>query len=456
MSQPQRAVSSSSEAQLPTGLGPLRHRRLTVSADGRNFQLDDGTPFFYLADTAWTLFTRLRFEEALRYFDDRASKGFTVIQAYVLRGLWVANKEGELPLRSYDPSTINERFFNNVDALVDAANERGLVMSLVTTFGEHVRGGNLLAAEGRHSEVMFDEDNAFSFGALLAERYSDACVFWVLGGDRNPLRSLRVWERMAQGLKEACPEALVSFHGPGGTSSSYWFHSTTWLDFNTIQSGHARNVPNYLFVWHDRALNPTKPTLDMEPRYENHPDRDDPSSKVIDALQVRNAGYWALLGGAAGHGYGANDIWQFARRHDDLPEDYTHGHLPPTVTWEEALDFEGAWSMAWLRQLAERYRWYRWDPVLDPKVYAEAAEGSHLAVASDRDSGLALVYVPPVRRVHLVLDSLGMSSARALWYDPRTGAELEDVELTGTGEHILETPTGGRADDWVLVLRGHA
>ena len=420
-----------------------------------SFQLDDRAPFFYLADTAWTLFTRLRFEEALRYFDDRAAKGFTVVQAYVLRGLWVANREGELPLRTYDPSKINERFFANVDALVEAANERGLVMSLVTTFGEHVRGGNLLAAEGRHSEVIFDEDNAFGFGALLAQRYSDACVMWVLGGDRNPLRSLRVWERMAQGLKQGCPEALVSFHGPGGTSSSYWFHWATWLDFNTIQSGHARDVPNYLFVWHDRALDPAKPTLDMEPRYENLPDRNDPSGKVIDALQVRNAGYWALLAGAAGHGYGANDIWQFARLHDDLPEDYTHGHLPATVAWEEALDFEGAWSMTWLRQLAERYHWYRWDPVIHPEVRTEGAGSSHLAVASDRESGLAVLYVPSAQRVHLMLEPLGLSSAHAKWYDPRTGAELEGGELTVTGEQVLETPTRSGGDDWVLVLRGH-
>jgi Protein of unknown function (DUF4038)/Putative collagen-binding domain of a collagenase len=425
-----------------------------VSPDGRAFQLDDGAPFFYLADTAWTLFTRLTFEEALRYFDDRAAKGFTVVQAYVLRGLWVANREGERPLRTYNPSNINERFFENVDALVEAANERGLVMSLVTTFGEHVRGGNLLAAEGRHSEVIFDEDNAFSFGALLSERYSDACVMWVLGGDRNPLRSLPVWERMAQGLKQGCPEALVSFHGPGGTSSSYWFHWAKWLDFNTIQSGHARNVPNYLFVWHDRALDPAKPTLDMEPRYENHPDRNDPSGKVIDAMQVRNAGYWALLAGAAGHGYGANDIWQFARPHDDLPEDYTHGHLPATVAWEEALDFEGAWSMTWLRQLAERYRWYRWGPVMHPEVRVEGAGSAHLAVASDRDSGFAVLYVPPAQRVHLMLEPLGMTSAHAQWYDPRTGAELEGGELTITGQQVLETPAGSSADDWVLVLRG--
>jgi hypothetical protein len=37
-------------------------------------------PFFWLGDTAWELFHRLNREEADRYLEDRARKGFTVIQ----------------------------------------------------------------------------------------------------------------------------------------------------------------------------------------------------------------------------------------------------------------------------------------------------------------------------------------------------------------------------------------
>jgi hypothetical protein len=47
----------------------------------------DGRPFFWLGDTAWELFHRLNREEATRYLEDRASKGFTVIQAVALAEL---------------------------------------------------------------------------------------------------------------------------------------------------------------------------------------------------------------------------------------------------------------------------------------------------------------------------------------------------------------------------------
>ncbi len=55
--------------------------RLTVSENNRFLQRADGTPFFWLGDTAWELFHRLDRDEADRYLEDRASKGFTVAPA---------------------------------------------------------------------------------------------------------------------------------------------------------------------------------------------------------------------------------------------------------------------------------------------------------------------------------------------------------------------------------------
>src|SRR5215207_4733119 len=61
--------------------------KLKVSSDHRSLIREDGTPFFYLGDTAWELFHRLTREDADRYLENRAAKGFTVIQAVVLAEL---------------------------------------------------------------------------------------------------------------------------------------------------------------------------------------------------------------------------------------------------------------------------------------------------------------------------------------------------------------------------------
>jgi hypothetical protein len=51
---------------------------LKVSENHRYLVDSRGQPFFYLGDTAWELFHRLNREDAIRYLDDRAKKGFTV------------------------------------------------------------------------------------------------------------------------------------------------------------------------------------------------------------------------------------------------------------------------------------------------------------------------------------------------------------------------------------------
>ena len=60
---------------------------IQVTPNGRFLQYENGSPFFYLGDTAWELFHRLDLEESTHYLTNRAAKGFTVIQAVVLAEL---------------------------------------------------------------------------------------------------------------------------------------------------------------------------------------------------------------------------------------------------------------------------------------------------------------------------------------------------------------------------------
>src|SRR5512137_2797023 len=85
----------------------LGHGDLKVSANGRFLVFADGTPFFYMADTAWELFHRLNREEAERYLENRRQKRFTVIQAVALAeldGLHTPNPYGDCPLIDDDPT----------------------------------------------------------------------------------------------------------------------------------------------------------------------------------------------------------------------------------------------------------------------------------------------------------------------------------------------------------------
>ena len=59
-------------------------------------------------------------------------------------------------------------------------------------------------------------------------------------------------------------------------------------------------------------MQPTKPVMDAEPLYEDHPVCFDAKSYgTSNAYDVRQFAYLDLFSGAFGHTYGCHDIWQF-------------------------------------------------------------------------------------------------------------------------------------------------
>ena len=98
-----------------------------VSENGHYFVKTDGTPFFWLGDTAWCIFNHPSPEDVNLYLDDRKAKGFTVIQGCV--AVWDyrnrANPDGQIPFVNGDPGRVNEAYFKNVDSIIDKAADAG-------------------------------------------------------------------------------------------------------------------------------------------------------------------------------------------------------------------------------------------------------------------------------------------------------------------------------------------
>lgn len=142
-----RLLAVKCTAAVERDLPPLR-----VSENQRFLVTTDGKPFFWLADTAWELFHRLNREEATRYLEDRASKGFTIIQAVALAeldGLNTPNAYGHRPLVDNDPNRPDLKdgpdndYWDHVDFIVRRANELGLRIGFLPTWGDkwHKKGG---------------------------------------------------------------------------------------------------------------------------------------------------------------------------------------------------------------------------------------------------------------------------------------------------------------------------
>ena len=429
---------------------------LQVSPNGHYLQYVDGKPFFYLGDTAWELFHRLDREEADKYLDNRARKGYNVIQAVALsevEGVDVPNAYGHKPLVERNPARPatkdgdNNDYWDHVDYIVKNANEKGMYVGLLPTWGRWWKDNN----------PIFNEKNAEIYGKWIAERYHEHDVIWILGGDRNPdnPQEQAIIRAMARGIRSVDKESLMTFHPTGWTSSSKWFHQDEWLNFNGRQSGHNQRYNSNQQVMDDFFRNPAKPIMEIEPLYEDHPLEFDPDNEGhSNAWDVRRVLYWSVFYGSAGVTYGHHSVWQMY--------DKEKGHGPinrPLMPWHKAIDQPAAGQAVYLRKLMESRPYFTRIPspdfIVQDEVYSSVpGAGRYRFVATmDSEGTYAMVYAPIGRSFSVKTNMLKAEKITAWWYCPRTGKATKIGKFVNDGKpHSFNPPMPGEAMDWVLVL----
>jgi hypothetical protein len=423
----------------------LENGKLKISDNHRYLEFENGKPFFYLGDTAWELFHRLNKADAEKYLENRRQKGFTVIQAFALAeldGLNTPNMEGEKPLVDNDPAKPNEKYFAHVDWVIRKAEEKGIFIGLLPTWGDKVD------KQWGIGPVIFNKENAFRYGKWIGSRYKDyPNIIWINGGDRlGGDSNFEVWNALASGIKSVDQNHLMTFHPSGGSSSSKWFHNQDWLDFNMMQTGHGeRSYAAYrkLMIL-DYRLNPTKPTFDGEPRYEDHPH--DWKPEILgwfDDADVRQAAYWNLFSGGFGYTYGCHAIWQML-----TPERAPVGFA--RHTWQDDMDLPGAGDMLNLRRLMESR------PITERIPFQELVTNDYMPetdyIVATKGKNYAFVYIPTGGGANIDLEKLGWKESIIWWFNPRNGEATKLKEVSNVGKQEFKPTTGGRGNDWVLVI----
>ncbi len=434
--------------------------RLQVSENHRFLVSSDGRPFFWLGDTAWELFHRLKREEADKYLENRAKKGFTVIQAVAiseLDGPTDPDPYGYLPFLDLDPArpAVKEGpdndYWDHVDYIVNKANQLGLLIGFLPTWGRYWHD------ELKGGQTLFTPANAEIYGEWLGRRYRDAGLVWILGGDRVPENEeqKQIIRAMAQGLRKGDGGShLITLHPSGGHGSAEWFQDEDWLDFNLRQNGHAAEFTGrYDQTRADYDRTPVKPVIDGEPLYEDHPVSFDPKKLGYSvAADVRRPLYWDLFSGACGHTYGDHSVWQMFDPVRGKPVNN------PLLPWYEAIDQPGAAQMQFGRLLMESRPFLTRIPddtviVEDRVANGVPGAGTRRFVATrDADGTYAMVYAPVGRSFKAHMDKIKGGQVKAWWFNPRDGSAREIGTFENRGEREFTPPDNGELLDWVLVL----
>ena len=416
-------------------LGPLR-----VSGDGRYLVDAQRRPFLWLADTPWTLFVTYPPEDVIAYLDDRAAKGFNVIQAVICwreNGTCARNVFGQVPFIGGDTGHPNAAYFDHVDWVIDEAERRGIIVALLPIWS------NALIAPWN---TIVNEEQAGAYGRYLGDRFSDRTnIIWVLGGDTMVYDKGPIHRSMAGGIKARdAGRKLVTFHpsadtpaGLGGVTTDSRFNpfgvGESVLDFNMGQSwGFRFDLPRICAAMYNSQ--PVKPGVLAEGSYEGA-DREYPTGVVTPEL-VRREAWWAYLSGV-GYSYGNMAIWEH------------------TSNWRRALDDPGAHSLTLLRQELEKRRWWRYAPspsVLpsDLRPRSDNSLPGAVAAASADGDGI-LVYFGQQSAGELSVEMLTAAATySATWIHPEAGQSVPLGDFANVGVHHYETPSGWT--DAVLAL----
>jgi hypothetical protein len=430
---------------------------LKVSENKRFLVTEDGEPFFWLGDTGWLLFTKLNREEAEKYLDDRAGKGFNVIQVMILHSLGARNAYGDSALIGQDVATplvtpgnsfcdtVQYDFWDHIDYVIDKAAEKGIYLAMVPVWGSNVKSGHV------------NENNAAVYADWIASRYRNRSnIIWMNGGDIRGSDSISIWKTIGLTLNAEDNNHLITYHPFGRTSSSLWFQKEEWLDFNMFQSGHRRydqddtelafGEDNWKYVEMDWAKTPLKPTIDGEPSYEGLPQGlHDTLQPYWQAEDIRRYAYWSVFAGSFGHTYGNNAIMQFFK-----PSDRGSSYGAREY-WDEAINDPGSCQMQYLKKLMLSRSFLERVP---DQTLIEGENGQkydHLSAT--RGTDFAMIYNYTGKTFSVQMGKIRGDRVKASWYNPTKGEITQLGEFDNYGIHKFDPPGDpANGNDWVLLL----
>jgi hypothetical protein len=421
--------------------GPLR-----VSMDRRYLEYANGRPFFWLADTAWN--GPLKSDEAdwEHYLADRRLKGFSAIQFVATHWLGAAaDAEGRPAYTNPEKIRIEPAFFQRLDRRIDRINDFHLVAAPVLAWAATWSLGSIHLNPG----TSLADDQIIVLIRYLISRYGAHQVVWILAGDGSyEGAEAEHWRKIGRAALSGSSR-LATIHPSARLWVNREFNEESWYSMNGYQSGQWNDAESSRWINASRpqAEFALRPTIDLEPCYEDHRPLDAPEGR-IDAREVRRAAYWSLLAGpVAGVSYGAHGVWSW----ENFPAvPLSHPDSGIARPWREAMTLPGSFSMSHLHSIVCAIDWWRLNPCPE-MLAAQPGDDDPLhfvAAACSPERDLALLYAPAGGNIRIRADYLA-GRLEAICFDPANGHRLW-TQPFGRGACSLDC---GADSDRLLLIR---
>jgi hypothetical protein len=409
-----------------------QHGPVRLARDLRHFEHADGTPFFWLGDTAgnggrlsnpheWDFYTRAR-----------ANQKFTVSEWAPSPGLdW----KREHAFTGKEHIRINPEFFKRLDAKIEQLSRVGLLSAVAPIAQRELR-------------EQLPDDQVALFVRYLLSRWAAEPVAWVIPVHSN---TIALWKRIGPVLFPSAGSMVVLASVGNEYSLVGQLRDQPWIssficdspgDFTQTRPGKTTNESFSDLASRDLM----RPLVGRIP-YENALNQT--SGKRVTPDDVRRAALFTLFtGSAAGIHYGTQPVADW-----DPSADPATGrtHEPELPLWQRALFLSGAKQLAVLSNFVNSAELWRLRPQSEMLVEQPGMQTTQelTTAVSTAEKDLAFVYVPEARTVEVKVEAMPASPTIS-WINPRTGEQSAAVAVVSGSTCQFPTPGPG---DWILSMR---
>lgn len=469
-----------------------KHGFVTANAGKKYFTYDDGTPFFYLGDTHWSLGDET-VDMVKTICEKRVSQGFTVYQSEPIgatfdftngitetdmagladydakfaiiaeNGLVHANAQFFFsyyiePLISNNGGFIGNNLSDSAKAYLEKVSRywvaRYGAYPVIWTLGQEV-DNDFYWSETNHPEWGL-ENNPYKLVAEYIAKY-DAYDHPLSAHQEN------TGATAAYGNGEDASDECKVYHRDAEPScfrdvKAHNFYAAQWHPSKTEQSDF-RVEKDY---WYNSQ---GKPVINYEGQY---------CYLWTKNFGSRMQGWTAYLNGMYGYGWGGHDTWSYLNIYDEENDssdgvDTITSEEKINATWQDALEYASSYQVGYMRGFLGKTEWYNLIPRFDNKSYFVPANNVYYSYASNRDNTEIVVYFysftdsSVAQKANTKLyggiktGTIGNLVPKAKytyqWFDPISGEYSEEYEFTATVFGTYYLGDKPQATDMAVVIR---
>lgn len=419
-----------------------KHGFITVKEGNRYFTYADGTPFFYLGDTHWTMLKE-EFDEGgsnkgdtnaeshFKYIvDRRVEQGFTVYQS--------EPNEAKYNLADgFDQSDISG--FKEIDKYFQYIADKGLV---------HANAQLFFTSELANNYQKYSEEYLIKLTRYWVARYSAYPVLWttaqeadddfLFGTNQNVItRENNPWRIVTKAIHQFDPY-----------SSPLTAHTEN--DFNVAANSTFKDIEGYNWVAAQIYVNkiyPQRyrvekanwystnyPVVLYESAYEN---------LWATEFGARAQGYIAFLNGMCGYGYGVGDIWFYKSTYEmnkDHVGEETILKEDKQVIWGDMVNNPNSVMLGYMKNFFTSFEWWNLKPCFDDnKIFRQTDSESRTVGAYIGNERVVIYFYNKTLNAGVEFYNLDPTATYTVrWFDCVKGEYITvDENMTTNGTYTI-------------------